>query len=62
MTSRKAWEALEKLNIILKKNNLLDTELKFYIWDLENYIKEKEEYEELVNKNAIAYQTFYIRT
>ncbi len=62
MTSRKAWEALEKLNIILKKNNLLDTELKFYIWDLENYIKEKEEYEELVNKNAIAYQSFYIRT
>lgn len=39
MTSRKAWEAVNKLYLVLEKNNLLDTELRSYIWDLEDYIK-----------------------
>ena len=40
MTShREAWQQLNKLYLVLEKNNLLDPELRNYIWDLEDYIK-----------------------
>jgi hypothetical protein len=38
MENRKAWDALEKLKTVLEKNELLDSELRSYLWDLENYI------------------------
>ena len=38
MENRKAWEALKKLETVLEKNNLIDSELRSYIWDLEDYI------------------------
>jgi len=46
MENRKAWEALNKLKSILKKNNLIDSELRSYIWDLEDYLNDKLYYEE----------------
>ena len=45
----KAWQAVEKLNTVLEKNNLLDTELLNYIWDLEDYIKLCESEKETIN-------------
>ena len=38
MENRKAWEAIDKLYTILEKNNLLNAEIRSYIWDLEDYI------------------------
>ena len=38
MKNRKAWEAIDKLYTILEKNNLLNAEIRSYIWDLEDYI------------------------
>lgn len=52
MESRKAWQKLEKLNIVLEKNNLLDNELRNNIFDLEDYLKICERNE---NKSYIIY-------
>ena len=41
MENRKAWEALKKLETVLEKNNLIDSELRSYIWDLEDYLNDK---------------------
>lgn len=41
----KAWEALKKLSTVLEKNNLIDNELRSYIWDLEDYLNDKLYYE-----------------
>ena len=39
MTSHKiSRQAVNKLYLVLERNNLLDTELRNYIWDLEDYI------------------------
>lgn len=46
MENRKAWEALKKLETVLEKNNLIDSELRSYIWDLEDYLNDKLYYEE----------------
>ena len=42
----KAWEALKKLQTVLEKNNLIDSELRSCIWDLEDYLNDKLYYEE----------------
>lgn len=53
MTSRKAWQSVNQLYLVLEKNNLLDNELRNYIWDLEDYIKiceSEEESKEIIFK------------